>query len=106
MRMPEFLIQGEHGEIRISGHRIDLLHIVERYLEGYSPEMLREQFPSLPLSLIHKVLGFYLENQEEVDSYVARERAKVDELSHASVPGPSLQDLRKRMDALRGASKP
>jgi hypothetical protein len=28
-----------------------------------SPEMLMDHFPTLTLALIHKVIGFYLENQ-------------------------------------------
>jgi uncharacterized protein (DUF433 family) len=103
MNLPDFLVKGELGEIRLSGHRIDLLHVVERYREGFSPEMLREQFPTLPLSLIHKVLAFYLENQDEVDAYVTRERTQIDEAARTADPGPSLQELRRRANAARGA---
>jgi hypothetical protein len=40
MTLPEFLTQSEAGEIRLAGHRIGLFHVVRRYNEGYSPEML------------------------------------------------------------------
>jgi uncharacterized protein (DUF433 family) len=71
MILPDFLTRETSGEIRLSGHRIGLYHVVQYYNEGYSAEMLACQYPTLPLALIHKTLGFYLENKSEVDAYVA-----------------------------------
>lgn len=71
MQLPDFLTQAADGEIRLSGHRIGLYHLVQRYNEGESAEMLACRYPTLPLALVHKVLAFYLENQQEVDAYVA-----------------------------------
>ena len=45
------------GEIRLVGHRVGLFHLVRRYREGYSPEMLVCQYPTLPLALVHKVIA-------------------------------------------------
>lgn len=70
MRLPEFLEQ-QDGEIRLTGHRISLFHLLGSYNEGYSAEMLREQFPTLAMAQIHKVLGFYWENKAEVDALMA-----------------------------------
>jgi uncharacterized protein (DUF433 family) len=78
MQLPEFLTQSPDGEIRVSGHRIGLYHLVERYNEGESAEMLACRYPSLPLALVHKVLAFYLENQPEIDAYVASCRSVMD----------------------------
>ena len=79
MTLPQFLTQHSHGEIRLTGHRVGLPHVVQYYNEGYSPEMLLEQFPTLPLALIHKVIAFYLENRSEVDAYVAQCEADLDQ---------------------------
>ena len=57
MNLPEFLTPHSHGEIRLAGHRIGLEHVVALYREGYSPEMLHEQYPTLSLALIHKVIA-------------------------------------------------
>jgi uncharacterized protein (DUF433 family) len=59
------------GEIRLTGHRIDLYLIVLFYNEGHTSEMLHDEYPTLPLSLSHKVLAFYFENKAEVDAYLA-----------------------------------
>ena len=76
MDLPSYL-QHADGEIRLTGHRIGLFHVVDRYQEGYSPEMIGEELPALSLALIHRVIAFYLENQREVDAYVADCRAEL-----------------------------
>ncbi len=58
MNLPEFLTETPDSEILLTGHRIDLYHVVRCYNNGYSPEMLTAQYPTLPLSLIHKVIAF------------------------------------------------
>lgn len=78
MQLPEFLTQSADGEIRLTGHRIGLYHLVQRYNEGESAEMLASRYPSLSLALVHKVLAFYLDNQSEIDAYVADCSAAVD----------------------------
>ena len=71
MNLPDFLTRKASGEIRRSGHRIGLYHVVEYYNDGYSAKMLACQYPTLPLALVHKVIGFYLENKADVDVYIA-----------------------------------
>ena len=71
MNMPDFLTQASDGEIRLTGHRIGLFHVIHYYNEGHTPEMLACQYPSVPLALVHKVIAWYLENQGEADGYVA-----------------------------------
>lgn len=97
MDLPEFLVQDTDGFVHLRGHRIGLQHLVHFYGEGYSPEMLAEEYPTLSLALIHKTLGFYLENQGEVDLYVARCREAIDRQASLAPKGPGLAELRRRM---------
>src|SRR2546423_5917370 len=90
MTLPDFLIRMPEGEIRLMGHRIGLFHLVHYYNEGYSPEMLVCQYPTLPLALVHKAIAFYLENQAEVDAELAATR---DELSRQRAANPRRIDL-------------
>lgn len=99
MTLPDFLDQDRYGYIHLAGHRIGLRHVVELYAEGYAPEMLREQFPSLPLALIHKVIAFYLDNRAEVDEYVQQSREALDRQAAEPQPGPDAAELRRRMEA-------
>ena len=71
MDLPAFLNREVTGEIRLAGSRIGLFHVVQFYNDGYSAEMLICQYPTLSLALIHKVIAFYLDNQADVDAYVA-----------------------------------
>lgn len=91
MKLPDILAE-EDGFIRVVGHRIGLQHIVRFYSDGYSVEMLIEQFPTLSLPLIHKLIAFYLENQAEVDAYVARCDAEFDAAASSSGGGPELAE--------------
>ena len=86
------------GEIRLTGHRIDLYHFVYYYNEGYSAEMLLCQFPTLRLALIHKVIAFYLDNRTEVDAYVAEVQAQIQEQRATGLHVPGLVELRKRLE--------
>jgi uncharacterized protein (DUF433 family) len=103
MDLPDFLTRGPLDEIRFSGHRIDLYHFVYYYNEGYSAEMLLCQFPTLKLSLIHKVIAFYLDNRAEVDAYTAEVHAQIEEQRSAGQHVPSLAELRRRLEARQRA---
>lgn len=103
MELEDFLSRDPDGYIRIAGHRIGLHHLVFHYREGYSPEMLLEQYPSLSLAVIHKVLGFYLENRPDVDAYCEKLAGEVDKIRSGSPEGPDLAELRRRQEARRTA---
>jgi uncharacterized protein (DUF433 family) len=99
MKLPDFLESDADSEVRIVGHRIRLIDVAARYAEGHSPEtILLDHYPTLSLSLIHKAIGFYLENQPEVDEMIATNAAAMVELE-AKTPrnGPTLDELQRRM---------
>jgi uncharacterized protein (DUF433 family) len=101
MILSDFLSQDATGEIRLTGHRIGLFHLVHYYNEGYSPEMLVCQFPTLPLSLVHKAIAFYLENPEEVDAYVHSCRDQLSQQRQANSKRIDVAKLRQRLDSMR-----
>ncbi|SRR5260370_42665710 len=101
MNLPDFLAEDRHGYIHIAGHRIGLRHVVDLYNDGYTPEMLKDQFPTLPLALVHKVIAFYLENQAGADAYISRSRQALDAQAAGPQHGPDAAELRRRMEARR-----
>jgi uncharacterized protein (DUF433 family) len=103
MTLPDFLTQDNLGSVRLTGHRIGLLHLIQLYNEGYSAEMLLAEYPSLSLALIHKVIAFYLENQAEMDAYVARCEAEIANQRAAGPAAPTVKELRQRLEAQRQA---
>src|ERR1051325_9850405 len=101
MKLPEFLAEDRYGRIHLAGHRIGLKHIVDLHNDSYTVEMLHEQFPTLSVPLIHKVLAFYLENRTMVDAYVTRSQEDIDRQAAMPSLGPTAEELRKRMESLR-----
>lgn len=59
-----------NGVVRISKSRVTLDTVVTAFMEGCTAEEIREQYPSLPLSDIYSVIGYYLRHQAEVDDYL------------------------------------
>jgi uncharacterized protein (DUF433 family) len=103
MQLPPFLTADDGGFIHARGHRIGLTHLVRRYKEGYTPEMLQAYYPTLSLALIHKIIAFYLENEADVDAYMATQDREVQRQIAAARPSPTLAELRKRLEAKRRA---
>ena len=104
MNLPDFLTRDPQGVIRLTGHRIGLYHVVDRFREGYTPEMIREEFPTLPLVLVYKVIAFYLEAPAEVDAYVTAHGAELERQEAAHVPSPAAEQVRQRLEAKRRAA--
>jgi hypothetical protein len=44
--------------------------VVTAFLEGCTPEEIAEQYPSIQLSNIYLVIGYYLRHKDEVDTYL------------------------------------
>ena len=101
MDLPAFLTKADDGEIRLTGHRIGLYHVVKHYSEGESAEMLACRYPTLPLSLVHKVLAYYLENAQEVDAYIETSSQAMSEQSGKAL---NFETLRSRLAAKQTAS--
>ncbi len=100
--LPEFLERRGDEEVYLAGHRVTLENLCSFYNEGYSADMLRERFPTLPLVLVHKVIVFYLEHREAVDRYLAECQAVRDHdyerWREAPRAAPDAAELRRRLE--------
>jgi uncharacterized protein (DUF433 family) len=94
--LPEFLTAAR-GEVRLTGHRINLFSVLRLYQEGYSAEALAARFPTVSLAVIHKIIAFYLENQEVVDVYVSQYGEELAELERQNPTRITTQMLRDRL---------
>jgi uncharacterized protein (DUF433 family) len=106
MQLPDFLTEHAYGAIRLTGHRIGLEHVMYYYHQGCSPEMLVEQYPTLSLELVQKVIAFYEQNREEVDAYVADCESKAEQLRATTPSVIDWAELRRRFEAMRRQEKP
>ncbi len=82
--------------IRIKGHRIGLEHIVERFNNGYSAEMIVHELPSLSLEQAYAAITYYLHNKADVDEYMAEIERFVEEQVRLAEANPSPASLRMR----------
>ena len=103
MTLPEYLTQDADGYIHVTGHRIGLQDLVYYYNEENSPEALLEIFPTLSLILVHKVIAFYLQEQVDVDAYVAGCEEEMERQRVAAPRGPDAAELRRRLAAKQAA---
>jgi uncharacterized protein (DUF433 family) len=97
MDLPHYLTQSPKGEIVLTGHRIGLYSVIDRYQRGHSPEQIHDEFPTLESDLLRDVISFYQAHQDEVDAYVAEYRADLDRQEAASEPSPTVLRIRRRI---------
>ena len=101
--LPDLLVSDAGGFIRISGHRIGYHHVVALFNEGYSAKSLWEEFPTLPLASISKVIAFHLENQTASNEYIEQCHEDVRQQAANAPATPALAELRRRLAAKQDA---
>ena len=72
MKLKEYFEFVGPDDIRIKGHRIGIDDVLYYYLEGYTPEEIAAQLPTLSLEEIYATITYYLQNRGELDAYLAR----------------------------------
>ncbi|MEA5606141.1 DUF433 domain-containing protein [Nostoc sp. UHCC 0252] len=96
MQLEDYFDFLDPDDIRIKGHRIGIDNVIQYYLQGYSPEQIIEELPSLNLEKIYATLTYYLHNRVEIDAYMLR-LAKWREQRYqesSANPSPLMQRLR------------
>ena len=83
-------------DIRLKGHRIGIDDVLWYYLEGYTPEEIAANLPTLSLEEIHATITYYLHSRAEMDAYLSRLTAWRENRIRqcAANPSPVVQRLR------------
>ncbi|MEZ4672531.1 MAG: DUF433 domain-containing protein [Anaerolineae bacterium] len=66
--------------IRVGNTRVTLQAVVADFQRGASPEEIAHHYTALNLSEVYLVIGYYLQNRGEVDSYVRQQSLLADEM--------------------------
>lgn len=94
------LRQDDGGTIRVTGSRVTIDILVTAYLQGDSFEEIHEEFPSVSLEAIEKIIPWYLDNQREVDDYIRKRDEEAERLRQEIESEPRHQafmaELRRR----------
>lgn len=98
MQLEDYFEFLEPDDIRIKGHRIGIDNVINYYLQGYSPEQILSELPTLNLEKIHAAITYYLHNRAEMDAYMLR-LAKWQEQHYqeslAAEPSPVMKRLKQ-----------
>jgi uncharacterized protein (DUF433 family) len=106
MILPDFLTLWPNDEIVLTGHRIGLYSVVDRFQRGCSVEEIHAEFPTLEPDLIQRVLAFHAGHQAEVDAYVAEYQAELDRQEAAFQPSEVVLNVRRLMAENTTKTKP
>ncbi len=101
------LLADDDGAIRVGKTRVLLELVIHAYYAGETPEGIVESYPALSAADVYAVIGYYLANREEIDTYVHQRDAQVDQLLQdmdANLP-PSSRALRTRLHAYQQQQK-
>jgi uncharacterized protein (DUF433 family) len=96
-------IEEREGSYYITQSSVPLSAVLGRFKEGLSPETIRRDcFPSLPLVSIYSVVSFYLNHQEQVETYLRQVRQEEEEqqqylLTHHPAFIKTAEELRDRI---------
>ena len=99
MQLEDYFEFLDPDDIRIKGHRIGIDNVIQYYLQGYSPEEIIDELPSLNLEKIYATLAYYLHNRVEIDAYMLRLAKWREQRYQESLANPSR--LMQRLRALK-----
>lgn|SRR5262245_8665020 len=98
------LVKHESGVIRVSRTRVSLDSVLYAFLDGSTPEEIVQQYPSLGLADVYTIIAYYLQNQAELDEYLANRRARREELHRDLETRHDLIGIRDKLLARRTRS--
>jgi uncharacterized protein (DUF433 family) len=94
-----------HGVVRVAKTRVTLDTVVTAFLEGCTPEEIGEQYPSLQLSDIYLVVGYYLRHRDEVHTYLAERQSQANVIQQEAEQRFSPVGVRDRLFARHNQSR-
>jgi uncharacterized protein (DUF433 family) len=62
--------------LRITGTRVSLDSVIYAFKEGATPEEIVQQYPTLDLKDVYAVISYYLQNQTEIEEYLAQRQVE------------------------------
>ena len=102
---PPPLVADSAGVVRVAGTRVTLDTVVAAFHDGATAEEIAEQYPSLQLSDIYAVIGYYLRRQADVDDYLAARECRANEVRQENETRFSPVGVRSRLLARRPAQE-
>jgi uncharacterized protein (DUF433 family) len=93
------------GVILVSKTRVTLDTIITAFNEGATAEEISYQYPSVPLADIYSVIGYYLHQKKEVDSYLRRREKQAQEVRKVNEEKFNSSGIREKLMSRRKSGK-
>ena len=93
------------GVIRVENTRVTLDSVVLGFREGASAEEIVERFPAITLSAAYATITFYLQNRTEIDAYLKRREAELEQIRRQIELRPEAKEFRDRLFARMAAER-
>ena len=68
------------GRPRIAGRRLSVQQISVLAKQGLTPQEIAQEYQNLSLAEVHAALAYYYANREEIEGYLAEEKAEYERL--------------------------
>jgi uncharacterized protein (DUF433 family) len=97
MQLEDYFEVIAEDDIRLKGHRIGIDDVLKYYRQGYNPQEILQELPTLNLEKIYATLAYYHHNQTKIDAYLLKlERQREQHYQQwAANPSPLIERLRK-----------
>jgi len=95
------LSRDDEGVFRVGGTRVTLDLVVRAFHRGATAEEIVQDFPSLSLSDVYQVIGYYLKHHSELAAYFDQRAREEQQLLDAHKEDWSPPGLRQRLLARR-----
>lgn len=95
------LTKTEAGVLRIGDTRVSLDSVIIAFNQGSAPEEIVYDYDSLSLSEVYAAISYYLQNQREVDLYLAERANQNEQLREAVEVRFNPTGIRERLLARR-----
>jgi uncharacterized protein (DUF433 family) len=93
------------GVVRVGQTRVTLDTIVVAFQQGATPEEIAQQYPTLALSDVYAVIGFYLRRRPQVEAYLEEGRRQAEAVRQQDEPRSDLDGIRDRLLARRSPNR-
>ncbi|RME77775.1 MAG: DUF433 domain-containing protein [Chloroflexi bacterium] len=95
----------QDGVVRVGKTRVTLDTIIYAFLDGATAEEIAQQYPSLSLSDIYSVLGYYLRAQDKISLYMQQRNKLAEQIKQQNEARFNPEGVRARLLA-RQANQP
>ncbi len=95
------LRRDKHGTLRVGSTRVTLDSVVYAFRNGEGAEQIALSFPTLSLTDVYLVIGYYLRHQAEVDAYLEQQEREAEEIRREIEARQDTRGIRERLLARR-----